>query len=66
MMMSMRVAVLGLVALAVCAGCATGTRSAANGSNGAASPMTGDVQKQVRQCEGWYDAAAGVCDSMGS
>ena len=64
--MSMRVAVLGLVALALCAGCATGTGSVANGSNGSASPMTGDVQKKAQQCEGWYDAVAGVCDSMGS
>ena len=67
--MSMRVAVLGLVTLAFCAGCATGTGSAANGSNGSngsASPMTGDVQNKVQQCEGWYDAVAGACDSMGN
>ena len=65
----MRAAVLGLVTLAVCAGCATGTGSVANGSNGsngAASPLTGDVQKQVQKCEGWYDAVAGACDSNGS
>lgn len=61
-MISMRVAVFGLVALAACAGCATGTRSVGIGSNGAASPATAEVQKQ---CEGWYNAAASVCDSMG-
>jgi hypothetical protein len=64
--MSMRVAVLGLVALVACAGCATGTGSISNGSNGAASPRTGDVQQQIQQCEGWYDSVAGACDSMGS
>jgi hypothetical protein len=58
----MRAAVFGLVALAACAGCATGTRSVVSGSNGLASPSTVEVQKQ---CEGWYDAAAGVCDSIG-
>jgi len=57
----MRIAVFGLVVLAACAGCASGTWSVANGSNGAASPATYEVQ----QCEGWYNAAAGVCDSMG-
>jgi len=56
------VAVFGLLAL-VCAGCATGTRSIAsvNGNGGFASPMTSEVQA----CEGWFNATAGVCDSMG-
>ena len=60
-MIAMRVAVLGLVALAACAGCATGTRSVASGSNGLASPAT----VQAPKCEGLYDAVAGVCDSLG-
>jgi ammonia channel protein AmtB len=58
----MRGAVIGLVALAACAGCATGTRSAVIGSNGAASPATVETQNS---CEGWYNAVAGVCDSLG-
>ena len=61
-MTSMRGAVIGLVALAACAGCTTGTRSVVIGSNGAASPATVETQKS---CEGWYSAAAAVCDSMG-
>ena len=67
LVISMRMTVLGLVALAACAGCATGTRSVANGTNGtngSASPAT-EVQQQAQRCEGWYDAVAGVCDSMG-
>jgi hypothetical protein len=62
---SMRVAVLGLVALIGCVGCATGTRSLVGGSNGFASPATIDDQKE-QQCEGWFDAAAGVCDTIGA
>jgi len=58
---SMRIAVFGLVMLAACAGCATGTRSAGMGENGTASPATYEEPK----CEGWYNAAAGVCDSLG-
>ena len=63
-MISKRAAVLGLglVALVACAGCATGTRSVAGDSNGLASPATVEIQKCAG---GWYDAAAGVCDSMG-
>ena len=61
-MTSMRIAVLGLIALAACAGCATGTRSVSKSSTGMASP----APAQVQRCEGWYDAAAGVCDTMGS
>ena len=62
--MSMRIAVLGLIALAACAGCATGASSIASNGNGSgmASPTTVEVPK----CEGgWYDAVAGACDSMG-
>ena len=60
--MSMRIAVLGLVVLAACAGCATGASSIAGNGNGMASPTTVEVPK----CEGgWYDAVAGACDSMG-
>ena len=66
-MISRKVAMLGLLAL-VCAGCATGTRSAANGAYGNggdggvwASPMTSETQ----HCEGWYDTRVGACDSMG-
>jgi ammonia channel protein AmtB len=59
----MRGAVIGLVALAACAGCATGTRSAVIGSNGAASPAT--TVETEKSCEGWYNAVAGVCDSLG-
>lgn len=59
-MTSIRVAMFGLIALAACAGCATGTRSVANGSSGMASPTTSDIQ----HCEGWYNAAAGACDSV--
>ena len=61
MVISKGAAVLGLVALVVCAGCATGTQYGAGHSNGLASPTTVEIQK----CAGWYDAAAGVCDSMG-
>ena len=58
-----RFAVVGLVALAACAGCATGTRSVGmNGGNGVASPAT---TVDAPQCTGWYDAAAGACDSVG-
>ena len=59
-----RFAVVGLVALAACAGCATGTRTTMgmNGGNGSASPAT---TVDAPQCSGWYDAAAGVCDSIG-
>ena len=57
----MRLAVFGLVALA-CAGCATGMRVAGNGNgNGSASPATYETQR----CEGFYDTAAAVCDSIG-
>ena len=64
-MISRGVAVLGLVAL-MCAGCATGTRSAAIGGSGSdggvwASPMTNESQ----HCEGWYDTRVNACDSMG-
>jgi len=52
---------LGLVALIACAGCATGTRSVMSNGNGMASPAT----VEVPNCQGWYDAAAGVCDSIG-
>jgi hypothetical protein len=66
----MRAAMLGLVALVACAGCATGTRSmvyGTNGTNGVASPATTvDVTPGTQSCEGgWYDAAAGVCDTIG-
>jgi hypothetical protein len=62
----MRVAVFGVIALAACAGCATGTRSVANGSNGVASPMTYAEQKDVQNCDaGWFDVVARVCDSVG-
>ena len=64
--MSMRIAVLGLVVLAACAGCATGTGSVAgNGNgNGMASPANATVE--VPKCEGgWYDTVAAVCDSVG-
>ena len=61
-MISMRVAVLGLVALIACAGCATGTRSVTSNGNGMASPAT---TVEVPNCQGWYDAVAGVCDSIG-
>ena len=60
-MISMRGAMLGLVALIACAGCATGTRSVMSNGNGMASPAT----VEVPNCQGWYDAAAGVCDSIG-
>jgi hypothetical protein len=33
-----------------------------SGSNGLASPSTVETEKN---CEGWYNAVAGVCDSMG-
>jgi hypothetical protein len=66
-MMSRSVAVLGLVALAACAGCASGTRSYASNPN-----VRSDVGMQAspsiignQNCQGWYDAAAGACDSMG-
>lgn len=60
-MISMRLALFGLVALAS-AGCATGMHMAGNGNgHGAASPATYEVQK----CDGWYDNAAAVCDSVG-
>ena len=59
--MSMRVAMVGLMLLGACAGCATGTQSLSHGANGMASPTTNEDAR----CEGWYNAAAGVCDSVG-
>jgi hypothetical protein len=56
-----RGAVLGLVVLVASTGCATVARSGANGGHGSASPITYEVER----CEGWYNAAAGVCDSIG-
>jgi hypothetical protein len=58
--------VLGFVALAV-TGCATGTMSVSHGNgngNGLASPMT-TTTDDLPKCEGWYDTAANVCDSVG-
>jgi len=62
---TMRMAVLGLVALAALTGCATGTQSMAGTSNGngMASPAAAAVEMPA--CSGWYDAVAGVCDNMG-
>ena len=59
--MSMRVAMLGLMLLGACAGCATGARSTSLGANGQASPSTYDYVR----CDGWYNATSGVCDSIG-
>ena len=59
---------LGLVALAA-TGCATGTRTALfdgnyGGGNGSPATMSDDT----RRCEaegGWFDVAAGSCDTVG-
>ncbi len=60
---------LGMITLAACAGCATGTSSVLGGTSGGdgaghASPALGGDQAQT--CEhngGWFDRVAGVCDS---
>lgn len=60
-MKSMRFLVLGLVAVAALAGCATGSRVAGSNGNAFASPAS----YEVARCDGWYDSNAGICDSMG-
>jgi hypothetical protein len=65
--------VLGMLALAACAGCASATRPVAVDTSshgdaaGQAAPAT--IDEGVRACErdgGWYDRVAGACDSDGS
>jgi hypothetical protein len=65
--------VLGMLALAALSGCASATRTGAGdaGLQGGGvvqeSPVTGgDGIESCEQNGGWYDRAAGVCDSGGS
>ena len=62
-MIVMRIAVIGLVALAALTGCAASTGSMVGGSNGNGMPSPSTVE--THSCAGWYAAGAGVCDSMG-
>jgi hypothetical protein len=62
--------VLGMLALAACAGCATVTRPVAGDTSpagdAAASPAT--VKRQAQTCAdngGWYDTVAGACITEG-
>ena len=59
---------LGLVALAA-TGCATGTRTALfdgnyGGGNGSPATMSEDSQRCERN-GGWFNVAAGACDTVG-
>ena len=64
--MSKKIAMVGLIALVACAGCASGPRSARLHNGALAAPASFDETQHCQTEGGWYDGAAHACDSGGS
>ena len=64
-MISKGIATIGLIALVACAGCASGQRSARLHNGALVAPASFDEMQQCETDGGWFDRAAGACDSGG-